>query len=130
MRHDLESLIGTLQHTYRVVRPGRSFLRRMINILRVLRRPHHHVRLNKSFQEDLQWWLSFASQWNGVAILLPERPITHEVTSDASCNWGCSAWSQSGWFQFQWPEDAIPHHITFKELFAVVLACSVWGRLW
>ena len=38
-RRDLESLVGTLLHACRVVRPGRSFLRRMIDLLRVPRRP-------------------------------------------------------------------------------------------
>ena len=38
-RRDLESLIGHLQHACRVIRPGRFFLRRMIDLLRPHRRP-------------------------------------------------------------------------------------------
>ena len=53
-----------------------------------------------------------------------------EVTSDASGQWGCGAWSQSNWFQFQWPEESRHHHIAFKELVAVLLACAVWGSKW
>ena len=53
-----------------------------------------------------------------------------EATSDASGHWRCSAWSQRAWFQFEWPEFARPRHIAFKELFAVILACTTWGKLW
>ena len=40
-RRQLESLIGQLQHAAQVVRPGRSFLRRMIALLSHSHRPHH-----------------------------------------------------------------------------------------
>ena len=34
VRRELESLIGILNHACKVIRPGRSFLRRMIDLLR------------------------------------------------------------------------------------------------
>ena len=129
-RRELESLIGTLQHACRVIKPGRSFLRQMIDLLRIPRRSHHHVRLNKHFRADLQWWRVFSSHWNGVAVFPPRAPPDFDVTSDASGQWGCGAWSQNSWFQFQWPETASQHHISFLELFAVLLACAVWGDRW
>ena len=130
VRRELESLIGLLHHACKVVRPGRSFLRRMIDLLRVPQRPHHHVRLNQPFWADLQWWASFTAQWNGVAILPSPHPPVHEVTSDASGSWGCSAWSNNSWFQYQWTETAADIHISFRELFAVLLACATWGGGW
>ena len=61
-KRDLLSLIGQLQHTCCVVRPGRTFLRRMINLSTKARRLHHNVRLNKSFKSlvvcissNLEW---------------------------------------------------------------------------
>ena len=128
-RRELESLIGTLQHACRVVRPGRSFLRRMIDLLRIPRQPHHFVRLNKDFRADLQWWLAFVGRWNGVAIIPSTAPPHVEVTSDASGHWGCGAWSQTSWFQFEWPSGT-DHHITFKELCALLIAAVVWGPRW
>ena len=53
---DLLSLIGQLQHACRVVRAGRTFLRRMIDLSTVVVELHHHIRLNKGFRSDLQWW--------------------------------------------------------------------------
>ena len=102
-------------------------MRRMINLLCVPKLPHHHARLNAEFRADLWWWTTFAAKWNGVA-LFPCASIT--VTSDASGQWGCGALSQRSWFQFKWPEGSETHHIAFKELFAVVLSCAIWGSGW
>ncbi len=43
---------------------------------------------------------------------------------------GAVRWSGTEWFQFQWPCQAMLHHITFLELVAVLLACAVWGPQW
>ncbi len=45
-RKELQSLVGSLQHACTVVKPGRAFLRRMIDLLRVTHRPYHHTRMN------------------------------------------------------------------------------------
>ena len=60
-KRELLSLIGLLQHACRVVRSGRSFLRRMINLSTVVSDPHHHIWLNKGFRSDLEWWAGWAS---------------------------------------------------------------------
>ena len=58
-RRDLESLIGVLNHACKVVRCGRTFLRRMLDLLKgVPMHPlcPHPIRLNRSFRSDLAWW--------------------------------------------------------------------------
>ena len=131
-RQQLESLVGTLQHAARVVKPGRTFLRRMIDLLRTpgATKPHHHIRLNREFRADLQWWRTFAVHWNGVAMFPCVITPTSAATSDASGAWGCGAWSGSSWFQLEWPQGAQNHHISFKELFAGLVAAAVWGSRW
>ena len=52
-KRDLLSLIGQLQHACKVVRPGRTFLRRMIELATVAKELHHHIRLNRGFKSDL-----------------------------------------------------------------------------
>ena len=57
-RRELESLVGLLNHACKVVRPGRYFLRCMIDLLHKADRgmapsPHHHIRLNESFRSEL-----------------------------------------------------------------------------
>ena len=131
-RRQLESLIGTLQHAGRVVKPGRTFLRRMMDLLRTpsVTKSHHHIRLNRGFRADLQWWSTFAEHWNGVSTFPCIVQPLFTVTSDASGSWGCWAWSGLSWFQLQWPTDARGYHISFKELFAGLQSCAVWGKRW
>ena len=46
-KRELLSLIWQLQHACCVVKPGRSFLRRMIDLARVGKELHHSIRLNR-----------------------------------------------------------------------------------
>ena len=48
-KHDLDSLIGQLQHASAIIKPGRSFLRRMIILSKGRRCPSHPIRLNQGF---------------------------------------------------------------------------------
>ena len=130
-KKELLSLIGLLQHACRVVRAGRSFLRRMINLSSVAREPHHHIRLSVGARSDIEWWATFLPQWNGVSLMGSDShaPPRLVVTSDASGSRGCGAFSSKGeWFQLPWPEAWDSIHITCKELLPIVLACAVWGR--
>ena len=123
---ELQSLIGTLQFACRVLVPGRAFLQRMINLTCAVREPHHHIKLNSSFQKDVAMWLVFLDQWDGSNIFLDIATIhspTLEFSTDASDLWLQGAWSK----QFHaYPEQ---HSIAWKELFPVYLACQVWGPL-
>ena len=118
-KRELLSLIGQLQHACCVVKPGRSFLRRMITLSTVAKELHHKIRLNRGFRSDLQWWASFLPSWNGVSMMsgvVPAHP-TASITSDTSGSWGCGAFSSAGdWFQLKWPEPWSEVHITVKEL--------------
>ena len=94
---------------------------------------HHHIRLNKSFQSDLEWWAIFLPRWNGVGMMssICRRPHSVLITSDASGGWGCGAYSSANlWFQAQWPECWSSVHITAKELVPIVVACALWGDQW
>ena len=68
-RRELESLIGYLNHACKVIRPGRSFLRRIIDLLHRNPNTYHPIRLNCQFRLDLQWWKSFAAGWNGTSYI-------------------------------------------------------------
>ena len=133
-RRDLESLVGLLNHAYKVVRSGHSLLRRLINLLHTVpMHPHrpHPIRLNREFRADLAWWHLFVTEWNGVSILLPPtlRP-SNEFASDASGSWGCGAWYGKRWFQIQWTSSSLPLPIVVKELLPIVMACELWGKEW
>ena len=115
----------------KVVRYGRTFLRRMINLSTGVKELHHHVR---SFRSNLQWWATFIATWNSVSMMSVPSRASHDVVliSDASEKWGCGAYNNSHgeWIQFQWLREWGSILITIKELLPIVLSCAVWGRYW
>ena len=133
-RRELESLVGHLNHACKVVRSGRSFLRRMLDLLHTVPmhplRPHP-IRLNRAFRSDLAWWRLFVESWNGVSFLTPPPQLPAlQLASDASGSWGCGAWHGSRWFQIQWDQRSYSLQIMTKELLPIVLACATWGPGW
>lgn len=133
IKRDLQSLIGTLHHACKVVWPGRTFIRRMINLLCCFRNDTHPIRLNAEFKKDLAWWIEFISTWNGISFFsFPgQTPLPNfQVGSDASGTLGYGAFLGSEWFNGRW----LPHQralsIAYKELFPVVLAAHVWCSDW
>lgn len=111
---ELRSLVGKLQHACKVVRPGRSFLRRMFDLLKGAR-PRHQpfVRLNAAFRSDLAWWQAFLASWNGVSMLdeLSHSPPDVDLYTDAAGAHGCGAWAGESWFQYFWPCEFGAHSI-------------------
>ena len=129
-RKELESLVGLLHHACKIVRPGRSFLRRMIALLSTAN-DRHVIRLNRAFRADLAWWCMLAANWNGTG-LIPQDRITPTITlyTDAAGSWGCGAsWNQQ-WFQVQWSESATLLPISVKEMLPIIMAAATWGAQW
>ena len=129
---ELESLVGKLQHASKVIRPGRTFMRRMFELLRGARRGQRFVRLNAPIKSDLQWWHLFMAHWNGVAMMtnLSQGVSGPHLYSDASGTFGCWAWWGDKWFQLPWPQENGYSSIAQKELLPIVLACILWGAAW
>ena len=138
-REELESLIGKLNHACKVVRPGKTFMRRMFELLTGTRRAHYYVHLSTAMLSDLRWWATFMEEWNGASLLqeFGQRQVSHKCWTDASGSFGCGAVWGVEWLQVEWPTAYMvrdralrEESITLKELVPVVLACAVWGRQW
>ena len=128
-RRELKSLIGHLHHAAKVVWPGRTFLRRMIDLLSCFRKKDHPIRLNKEFHLDLQWWDHLLAQWHGVSFWLYPGlfpAVDLEVASDAAGSLGFGAYFQGFWFAGPWAVSQQQQSIAYKELFPVVVAAHVW----
>ena len=69
-KRQLLSLIGKLEFINRVVKPGRSFTRRMIDMSKHVKFLHHRIRLKRHFHEEVKWWLYFLPSWNGISTIL------------------------------------------------------------
>ena len=129
-RRELESLIGTLQHACTIIRPGRTFLRNAIPLLKMAKQQHHHIRLSVEIRSDLAWWKLFASYWNGTGLVISPNSATYIVTSDASGSWGCGAWFENDWFSMPWGQNHDTLHITVKEMVPIIIAAITWGHNW
>ena len=131
-KRELLSLIGLLTHAGRAVRPGRSYLRRLIDLSLSTRHLDQFVRLNREARADLEWWFKFISTWNGTAMILVDRTVDPAVTltSDASGTWGCGAYVGKHWSRLPWIGVILEAHITVKELVPIVIAALMWGQEW
>lgn len=129
-RKELESFLGHLSHAASIIRPGRTFLRQLFDLLRLARAPHHYVRLSCGARADMAWWRCFLQHWNGSSFFPQPVPSIH-VYSDASGSYGCGAVVESlGWFQARWPGEWEEIDISVKELVPVVAAAALWGSRW
>ena len=128
-KRELLSLVGQLHHTSAVVKPGRTFLRRFIDLSTTVKKLHHHICLTNSARSDIECWHSFLTIWNGISYLPPTEP--HEfIESDASGSWGGAAIWGHLWFHFRWPNSWQNINIAAKELLPILLAAAIWGKEW
>lgn len=129
-KRELLSLIGSLSHACKVVRAGRTFLRRLIDLSTKADRLDHFIRLNAEARADIEWWYQFIGPWNGTSMVtaLAMQPPAATMYSDASGSWGCGAVYGENWFQIKWDTRAEGYHISIKELIPIVVAAAIWGR--
>ena len=129
-KHQLQQLLGHLNHAAVVVKPGRLFVHNLIEAVKRLKHQRQMVRLNVQARSDISWWNLFLTDWNGTAFF--HSSGTLEVASDASGSWGCAAINKSSndWFQVPWSQQWQDMSIAVKELFPVVVGAALWGSLW
>lgn len=126
---ELQSLIGLLNFACSVVTPGRTFLRRLIDLTVGLKHPDHKRRLNKEARADLHAWSLFIQHFNGKSIFLSDVWLTSaslDLFTDAS-NSGFGGYLNKQWFAGLWPDSWKGFHITVKEMFPIVLVCELWA---
>ena len=110
-KRELLSLIGILNHACKVIKAGRSFLRRLVDLSKLVKHPDYFLRLNR---------------WNGVSMMF----TANRHLCEKSGKWGCGAFSEDKSFQLRWPAELQDCHITVKELVPIVLAAGIWGKQW
>jgi hypothetical protein len=133
-KQELLALIGLLAFACKVVKPGRIFLRRLIDLSTTVSSLFHFIYLNREARADIDWWLRFLPDWNGTSIIHP-TPVTSielRLFTDASdAGLGCVYGRH--WLLSAWREDWAPSptcHINVRELFAVWAAVFTWGSEW
>ena len=65
-RKELEHVTGVLSHCATVVKGGRTFTRRLFNLLKATRKKRR-LKLSSIYKDDLVWWNNFLVWFNGKA---------------------------------------------------------------
>ncbi len=128
---DLRSIVGKLQYSTSVVRCGKAFLRRLINMQIGMSKPYALVRITEGARADLDLWKQFLNDYNGRNIISERFPVTSptiNLYSDASQKWGFGATYGSYWIQCLWPESWKKFHITILELFPLLALVVTFGH--
>ena len=132
----MQSLIGSLNFACRAILPGRPFCRRLINAICGLTKPHHHLRITSGMKKDLELWLHFFKDFNGVSVFHDRLWVANEdiqlfTDSAGSSNLGFGAYFGSKWCYGAWPEawitQGITDDITVLELFPLLVSLHIWG---
>ena len=121
-KREILSLMGQLQHACKVGRYDRTFVASTASKVKEL---DFYTRLNVALKSDLCWWDTFLKDWNGVSLFkLANKDIPADAQTDASGTWGCGAFFNNKWFQWEWPEEWQPENIMAKEMVPIILSCG------
>ena len=127
---ELRSLCGKLLYVSKCVRQSRTFLNRVLQVLRSFPPDLTRVTLTDSFRKDIVWWNRFLEQFNGVSFIPPlfwQEPDV--IFSTDSTLDGCGGISDKQYFHSSFPaflkEQDLPIHKL--ELLTVIVAVRLWG---
>lgn len=117
-----------LNFACKVVPPGRTFLRRLIDLKVGLKKSYNHRWLNSEANANLNAWGLFLDHFNGKA-LFPSG-ITHSSASlhlftDANdLGYGCTF--DKEWFFGQFSSTWLQFHIAVRKFFPIVITLELW----
>ena len=114
-----------------MVRGGRIYPQRVLDLMHPLKQPHHKVILTSKFKLDIEWWQNYIDHFNCTFILRPSGPQV-DVCTD-SCGSGAGMVTYNDWSYVNWQSDMpeiLETHINVKETVAVVAAVIRWASLW
>ena len=105
-KRELLQLLGHLNFASRVILPWRSFVSYLIKLSTTVSELHHFVHLNKECHIDLEFWLRFLKNWNGINMFYSASIISNfdmELFTDASSTLGFGGFFHGKWFYSSWP---------------------------
>ena len=124
----LQQLTGKLSWAATVVKGGRTYLQRVLDLIRPLQKPHHKAKLTMDFYADIQWWVRCLDSFNRKPII-DYASRTIPIYTDA-CNQGGGILAPFDWFYVDWKIDTprlAAEHINIKETMSVVIALQLWA---
>ena len=127
----LQSLIGVLNFACSVIVPGRTFLRRLIDLTIGVKQPYHHIKIKSEVKLDLTTWLEFLDNHNGINMFIDECWASSDklrLYTDASGSIGYGGFLNTSWFYGKWPVQCVSLNITILELYPIVLSLYIFGQ--
>ena len=112
-------------------RARQGILRRLIDLTRGIRLPHHLIRLSHESKGDLTVWLSFLNTYNGRSFLIDEHWANSQQLNfftDAACGIGFGAIFGSEYCHGLWSDDWRYRNIAILEFYPIVLSLCLWGH--
>ena len=84
-KKQIQRLCGIIAHCAKVIKGGRTFSRRIIDLLSGLKDGNARIRLSDDFKLDIEWWIQFAKDFNGKEyIIFPNLGDGFVFATDAS----------------------------------------------
>jgi hypothetical protein len=129
---NLQALAGKLNWASSVIRGGRTYLRRILDVMKPLKKGRHKLKITAGMRQDLLWWKQFLCVFNGKRMIEYQVPEVHYIFVDA-CEIGGGCYYRGDWQYVVWRHD-VPHiktaHINVKEGMMVLVAAYRWKHLW
>lgn len=129
-RKELESLIAKLSFAANCVRPGRVFIARLLNFLRGLPR-NAEVPIEPDIKNDMEWWLRFLSQFNGVSMMaIADWFEPDEVVATDACLVGCGGIAGREYFHSPFSGFIQTQSLSINclELLTIMVALKLWSH--
>lgn len=126
-RHALQSLLGTLMHLVKVIRPGRRFVARIIEQIKAQEFP---LELDYEFRLDIHWWHEFMAQYNSVSLIQNATwSLPDQVLSSDACLQACGAYFDGQYHHTIFPPDITAQGLDINclELLALVVSVKLWA---
>ena len=139
-KKDLERVGGLMSHCSYVVKGGRTFSRRVFDLVASYQRSATSIPIGSEIRCDFEWWLAFCHVFNGRACILKGLDPVPMVSDSSFLGFG--AWAGPDWILGCWndfedlgpiPSSCIhgqlPHRVpppTFQEPGRNINVCELW----
>ena len=126
---EVSRLLGKLTHATHAMRAAPLFFRHLQACLQAALQPlqdySQHCPLTKEAKEDLNWWATHPTSWNGKSIIRGNPDLTIE-TDASNIGWGarCGSLQTGG----PWSPTEARMHINCLELLAATLAIQAFAK--
>lgn len=96
-KRQIQQLCGILSHCAKIVKGGRTFSHRVIQLLKNWQIDRKRNRLGTQFKYDLYWWRDFAANFNGKNLMIRHYYGEGPSFYTDSCLAGYGLWCQDDW---------------------------------